>query len=241
MALWPTTAKGLKARISSYRRTLRQEYETFGMWGDGYGKRLWLFHLYFLLRDDDEVRTYIDWYVATFPDDIYEVSQCVCWALILHRLGRDDEAVYRLARGIRENLPAVAKVVGDYRGPYGIWGEEVMGLSDVDSQIIEAMTNEERHWLVATWRSPTIRDMRERFVVLGRNVATMPVGPQRSAMLDEQWGLARKLCPAEMPALSAGGHDAWLMVGKRATRATRGGAVIRTPPELWQRPGGDHR
>lgn len=68
------------------------------MWGDGYGKRLWLFPLYFLLRDDDEARPFIDWYATTFPNDIYEVSQCLCWALILHRLGRDDEAVYRLVR-----------------------------------------------------------------------------------------------------------------------------------------------
>lgn len=111
--------------------------------GDGYGKRLWLFHLYFLLRDDDEARSFIDWYAATFPNDGREVCQCVCWALILHRLGREDEAVYRLVRGIAENLPAVATVVGDHQGLYGIWGEEVMELTWIDSQIVEAMTDNE--------------------------------------------------------------------------------------------------
>ena len=235
MSLWPTTPRSIRSRIASYRRSLRQEYERFGMWGDGYGKRLWLFPLYFLLRDDDEARSYIDWYVATFPDDSYDVGQCVCWALILHRLGHDDEAVYRLARGIAENLPAVAKVVDDYQGPYGIWGEGTLHFSDLDAQLIEAMTDDERRWLMASWWSPAVTDMRERFVALGRSVETTPVGPQRSALLDELRGLARKFCPVEKVRLSADGAESWIMAGVRAKRATRSAKVIRTSSKLWRR------
>lgn len=241
MALWPTTTKGLRARIASYRRGLRDEYERFGLWGDGYGKRLWLFHLYFLLRDDDEARSFIDWYAATFPNDGHEVCQCVCWALILHRLGREDEAVYRLVRGIEKNLPAVAKVVGDDQGPYGIWGEEVMGLDWIDSQVVEAMTDEERQWLVTSWWSPAVRAMRKRYVALGRSLVALGVGTQRSAALEEQHRLVQAFCPAQMRPLSTDGTESWLMAGKRAMRAVRGEMVIRTSPELWRRPGTDHR
>lgn len=240
MPLWPTTPRSLRTRIASCRRILRQEYDARGMWGDGYGKRLWLFPLYFLLRDDDEARSYIDWYATTFPNDIYEVSQCICWAFILHRLGREEEAVYRLVRGIEENLPAVAKVVGDYQGPYGIWGEEVMGLSDLDGQLIEAMTDDERRWLVASWRSPAVSDMRERCTALGRQLVTAPVGPGRSALLDEYRGLAQRFCPVKTVPLSADGGGSWLMAG-RAVRGTGGRKVIRTSLEIWRQSGDDQR
>ncbi len=242
MALWPTTKPAFRARISSYRRILRQEYDAHGMWGDGYGKRLWLFPLYFLLGEDDEARTYIDWYVVNFPDDGYDPGQSVCWALILHRIGREDEALYRLVQAVDENLPAVAKVVGDYQGPYGMWGEETRHLYDLDDHLIAAMTGEERAWLVASWRSPAVIAMRQRHIVIGREVATLAVSPRRTALLEEQRALVAGFKPAEMPPLSTGDPQAWLMAGRKATRVRRGsGKVISTTPDVWRRvSGGDH-
>jgi len=243
MALWPTTKPALRARISSYRRTLRQEYDANGMWGDGYGKRRWLFPLYFMLGEDDEVRTYIDWYVANFPDDSHDPGQSVCWALILHRIGREDEALYRLVQAVDENLSAVAKVVGDYQGPYGMWGEELQHLYDLDDDLIAAMTGEERAWLAASWRSSTMAAMRERHIAIGREVATLPVSPRRTALLEEQRALVAGFKPAEMPPLSTGDPEAWLMVGRKATPERRGsGKVICTTPDVWRRVSGtDHR
>ncbi len=58
MTAWPTTPQAIKARISSYRRILRQEAASPGGFGDGRGKRFLLFTLYFQLREDDEARAW---------------------------------------------------------------------------------------------------------------------------------------------------------------------------------------
>lgn len=227
---WPTTPTAIRARISSYRRILRQEFSGNSYGGDGYGKRYWLFTLFYLLREDDEVRAYIDWYVSRFPDDIGEVGQFVCWALILHRLGREDEAVYRVVQAIDENLPAVAKVVGDYRGPYGIRGEEVLHFHDLDEQLIAAMTAEEQAWLRSIWRSPAVATMREQHLTSGRAWAAATTQAQRQALSRADQALVASFKPQEMPPLSTG--QGWLTSGLR-TRWTK--KVIVTTPETWRR------
>lgn len=234
MAIWPTTPKAIRARISSYRRILRQEYEgSDGQFGDGYGKRFWLFNLYYLLREDDEVRAYIDWYVHQFPDDHSEVGSLVCWALILRRLGREDEAVYRFVEAIDENLPAVAKVVGDYRGPYGMRGEEVLHFHDLDDQLIAAMTPEERAWLRRTWRSPTVVAMREQHLASGRAWAATTTQVQREAWWSERKALVASFKPKDMPPLSTGSD--WLTSGRVVARTRSSKKVICTTPETWTR------
>ncbi len=232
MALWPTTTTGIKARISSYRRILRQEYETFGMWGDGYGKRLWLFHLYFLLRKDDEARAYLDWYRTTFPDDGGDAGQLLCWALILHRLGSEDEAVYRFVQAIDERLPVVAEVVDDLHAPYGIWGEELWRMYRVDEVIIAAMTAEERNWLRDIWRSPAIALMRERHVANGRAFVAAKTREEREVLSKAGMELVESFKPAEIQPLSTGGS--WLTSGRRRARRS-GRKVIGTTPDIWRR------
>ena len=235
MAIWPTTPQAIRARISSYRRVLRQEYEgNDGPSSDGYGKRYWLFPLFFLLREDTEVRAYIDWYVQRFPDDIGEVSQFVCWALILHRLGREDEAVYRLVKGIDENLPAVAKVVDDYQGPYGMRGEEVLHFHDLDAQLIAAMTAEEHAWLRSTWRLPAVVAMRERRIADGRAWAAATTQAQREALSKAGRAMTTSFKPKEMPPLSSEGTD-WLTSGRVVPRTRSTKKVIVTTPETWRR------
>lgn len=232
MTAWPTTPQAIKARISSYRRILRQEAASPGGFGDGRGKRFLLFTLYFQLRQDDEARAYIDWYRATFPEDHGHAESFLCWALILHRLGREDEAVYRFVQAIDDKLPVVADVVGDLQAPYGIMGEEIWQAYRVDAAVIDAMTAEEHVWLRSTWRLPTVAAMRERYIEIGRALVTEPVGASRSALVREQGALAQAFMPQEMPPLAEGTD--WLASGRVvAKRNSR--KVIRTTPETWRR------
>ncbi|MBA2480335.1 MAG: hypothetical protein H0V44_06715 [Planctomycetes bacterium] len=211
---YPTTKPGIRARIASYRRLLRQEFAEFGRYGDGYGKRWWLFHLYFLLGEEADVRAYLDWYARMFPDDGGEVGQRLCWALILRRFGREDEALYRFVQAIDENLPAVAKVVGDSQAPYGMWGEHeemIRELYEVPSEVVQAITADERRWLVASWHSPAVAAMRHRTIAIGRALVTTTVREKRVALLNQQRALIQAFKPADMPPLSSdASKHSWL-------------------------------
>jgi hypothetical protein len=237
MSLWPTTPQGVRSRIASYRRILRAELAASAYGGDGYGRRYWLFCLYFLLREDDEAGAYIDWYTAQFPDDMGEVSQFVCWALILHRMGRENEAVYRFVQTIENNLPVVADVVGDLQAPYGIGGaEEIWELYRVDEGVIKAMTADERQWLKAMWHAPAVTAMRLRYLASSRAYVAAQTREEREALGKEQRSLVRAFMPATMWPLSADpSGQSWLQGGRSASRkkATKG-RVIRTTPEVWR-------
>ena len=235
MAPWPTTPKDIKARIASYRRLLRQEAASPGGFGDDRGRRFLLFSLYFQLREDIEVRAYIDWYRATFSEDDGHAESFLCWALILHRLGREDEAIFRFVQAINENLPVVAEVVGDLQSPYGIWGEELWQIYRMDETVIADMTAEERAWLRSTWRSPAVIAMRQQYVALGQELVTEPVGTHRSAILTEQRRLPQAFWPQEMPPLSSGAS--WLTGGRAPSKPRSSRKVIRTSPDIWRREG----
>lgn len=232
MTAWPTTPQAIKARISSYRRILRQEAASPGGFGDGRGKRFLLFTLYFQLREDDEARAYMDWYRVTFPEDHGHAESFLCWALILRRLGREDEAVYRFVQAIDNNLPVLADVVGDLHAPYGM-GEEIWQAYRVVSPVIDAMIAEEHVWLRSAWRSPAVVAMRERYIAIGRALITEPVGASRSALVREQSALARAFMPKKMPPLAAGAD--WLLNRRVAASPRSNRKVIRTTPETWQR------
>jgi hypothetical protein len=227
---FPTDKSKIRSRIASYRRILRREFESPTGFGDGYGKRLWLFPLYFLLGEETDVRDYIDWYRGQFSDDHGEVGQFMCWALILRRLDRTDEALYRFVQAIDDNLPAVAKVVGDSHAPYGMFGEEVLDLNWVDEDVVGAMTTDERRWLVTSWHSPAVTAMRERVVAIGRALVDAQGHKDRGALLDEQRGLVAAFRPAEMGAL---GRLGWL-IGRSRERKSKG-RVISTTPDVWRR------
>jgi hypothetical protein len=231
---WPTTKQALRSRIASYRRILRQEFVAHGGFGDGYGKRFWLFTLYFLLRDDDEVRAYIDWYRSMFPDDHGEISQLLCWALMLHRFGREDEALFRFVQAIDDNLPAVADVVNDSQAPYGMWGEELLSLTKVDDAVVQAMTADERQWLAAAWYAPAVVDLRQRCVSIGRALVHANDRKTRVPLLDEQRALIRAFTPTHMPPLSTGKSVSWLMA-QRASATSNSRKVINTTPDVWGR------
>ena len=74
MTDFPATDKGLKQRISSYRRSLTKEKQTHNHIDDSYGKRYLLFCLYLLLGDHSKVQDYFDWYEREFFDDVGESS-----------------------------------------------------------------------------------------------------------------------------------------------------------------------
>ena len=153
--------------------------------------------------------------------------------MILHRLGREDEAIYRFVEAIDENMPAVAKVVGDYQGPYGMRGEEVLHFHDLDAQLIAAMTDEEQVWLRSTWQSPAVAAMREQHLASGRAWAVATTQAQREALSQADQALVASFKPKEMPPLSTGPD--WLTSGRVRVRTRSTKKVIVTTPETWRR------
>lgn len=117
----PDTEKKLRSKISSYKSALNKEKRTFGHINDSGGKRYLLFPLYFVLGDMKRAAEHFDWYTTEFEDDVGEPVQKLCWALSLHRLGREVEARYRLADLMLCNLYIIPHILGRPVEPLDIW------------------------------------------------------------------------------------------------------------------------
>lgn len=234
MSLWPTTRSGIRARISAYRRNLAREAGTLGSFGDGYGKRYWLFVLYFLLREDAAVRSYIDWYRTTFPDDCGEVMQYLCWALLLHRLDRPEEARYRFLQAMECSIPVVATIADDYCGPYGIGNEDVPFAHHVDQQIVAAMTAKERAWIRQLWRDPTTVTVRERQLACARALQREKRPALRERLRVDHDAFMAGHCPSPLLPLSPPGTPPWLVpIPGRTASVLQRDKIIRLTSRSW--------
>jgi len=234
MSTWPTTRSGIRARITTYRRSLAREAGTAGGFGDGYGKRYWLFMLYFLLREDTAARSYMDWYRATFPDDCGEAMSSLCWALLLFRLHRPDEARYRFIQAMECSIPVVATIADDYRGPYGVWNEELPFAHQVDQQIVAAMTEEERTWIRQLWRDSAIRTVCERRVAYERALPLERDPAVRERLVTDHRAFVMGHSPPPLLALSPPGTPPWLVpIPGRSAADLQREKIIRLTAHSW--------
>jgi hypothetical protein len=168
MYKFPKTDRGLRSRIAAYKKAMQQERRTFGCISDGYGKRYLTFWLYFVLGDLKEANTYIRWYERNFEDDVGEPIHKLCCALILHRIGKHEKAKYFLANLMLLNLYVIPLTISEKVDDYGIrFGSNYADLDyaeEIPSEILNAITSEEREWMRDLYNSLEFRRYRKRYI-----------------------------------------------------------------------------
>ncbi len=189
----PKDPKKLKARIRSYERKIRREYEETGYYGDGYGKRYLLGSLYMLLGDLEGAVKYFEWYEATFPHDIGEPSHYLCWALVLYRSGDVERAVKKLRRPMLSNLYLIPHLIDDAWEELDIWHnsnmEEPDYLQYIPAEFFSLWDEEALQWVRETYHSPEMAEVRERYIDIERQLVTEPRGPKHSQLVEEALAL----------------------------------------------------
>lgn len=190
----PTDPKKIRARISSYKSSLRREKKEHGTISDGSGKRMILFWLYFLLDDHDAAREYFEWYEAEFPDDMGEPIQHLCWALSLHRMDNDSPARSRLAIAMLSNSYVIPKILerempSEIRtGSNFEWAEYI---DDCPPELFDAINESDREWMGAEYDSLDFVRLRKRHRELQEKLAKIEVGTERRRVVKQLFALLR--------------------------------------------------
>ncbi len=194
---FPETEKTLKARISSYKSSLNREKKIYGHIDDGSGKRYLLFCLYFVLGDLKRARDYFEWYKAEFPDDIGEPVQQLCWALSLHRMGKEPEARYRLAKLMLSNLYVIPHILGRDIAQYDMWHSSNYETPDyvayIPDEVERNIGESEIEWMKALYDSPEFRNIRQRHVQIFHELQNVHDPDRRRALVDESHTLLKGL------------------------------------------------
>jgi hypothetical protein len=189
----PTEPKKIKERIRRYERQLRKERERIGFIEDKSGKRYLLGPLYMILGDTEGAIRSFEWFEATFPDDIGEPFQYLCWTLALYCSGDLEAAAQKLHQTMLSNLYLIPHLLGSEQEELDIWHasnwEQVDYLQDAPPEIYGLWDDEALQWVVETYHSPEFIQVRERYIDIYKQLKHEGPGPKRSQLVSEAFRL----------------------------------------------------
>lgn len=190
---FPDTEKKLKSRISNYTSAMNKEKREYGYINDSGGKRYLLFCLYFVLDDLVKSDQYFEWYKDEFPDDSGEPIQKLCWSLVLHRMGKDEEAKYRLGKLMLSNLYIIPQIIGKKVDEYDIWHSSNYQYVDyfeyIPEEIAKRISPSEVAWMLSLYDSFEFRRIRKRYIEIYHEIQGLKDIEARKKLLNESYSL----------------------------------------------------
>ncbi|MFH2057495.1 MAG: hypothetical protein ABIJ59_01165 [Pseudomonadota bacterium] len=181
---------------------MTREKKTYSSISDGAGKRYDLFSLYFLLNDFKKSEEYFKWYEKEFDDDVGEPVQKLCWAVTLYRIGKLDQAEYRLADLMLSNLYVIPKILGHDIKKYEIWhsssDESIDYFNYFPDEVLEALTKEDKNWIEGLYDSFVFQRIRQRYIEIFSELQNVNDVKSRRKPIDEADSLLDHLSQSEM-------------------------------------------
>ncbi|KAB2902182.1 MAG: hypothetical protein F9K27_17555 [Anaerolineae bacterium] len=193
MTLFPTDPKQIRSRIRSYERALKKEYDLYGAYDDGAGKRYLLGSLYLLLNDIEAALKHYIWFEKSFGDDIGDPLDLLTWTLVLYRAGDLEAALRKLRQAMLSNLYLIPHVLRidqpelDISHLSNLETREYLGY--IPDEIVRLWDGETLDWLRASYHQAEIQAVRERYIAIKRQLKHEPVGETRSRLVHEAFAL----------------------------------------------------
>ena len=186
----PKTPKGISNKITK----IRSQFSAFKRQYDGHddsgGARYYLFYLYYLLDDNRRSSEYLRWFEKEFPDDTGEPFALLCWALILHRMGKDGN--YILAKTMLSNIYLLPHLLGEEAPkeiPHSSNWESPSFLEYMPERIQAAITEDDLAWIKERYSSECFQRLLNRHIEINKELNETPLGEKRSALVDELYNL----------------------------------------------------
>jgi hypothetical protein len=188
---FPSDPKKIRETIRRYERAFKKLH-----YDDGAGKRFLIGPLYLLMADVAGALRSYDWYKKTFPDDVPEAFNHLCWVLTLLKSEKPVEAKSKLRELIFENLYIVPVLLGDNPKQYPFrhgsnWRELSYVLEGPVKEIFSLWSDSERIWLKKEWQTPEIARDISRFIDLNYILDTQNGYDERRKTLKQITKIAR--------------------------------------------------
>lgn len=193
MSQFPNDPRKIKERIRRYEAALHQEFRKFCFISDGSGKRYLIGPMYLLLGDVSGAVRAFDWFEKTFPNDIGEPFHLLCWALALYKSNDWVKAAKILRKAMLSNLYLLPHLMRIEQPSLDIWqstnweGKEYVEQGPVE--LLRLWDEQALGWAKEHHESEGFWKVRERSIQIMRLLETAPVGPERSALVEELYAL----------------------------------------------------
>ena len=189
MSIFPKDPKKIQATITRYEKAFQKEQQRYGAIDDGAGKRYLLGILYLLKGDLEGSLRSFTWVEQTFPDDVGEPGQYLCWTLALYQAGHVKAATQKLLHTMLMNLSLLPSLLGIDQPHLDIW----QGSSDTSPAYVHALPQEVFQlwdqtaltWAADTYQSERFQQIRTRYIEIYTQLKSEPVGPTRSQLVKD--------------------------------------------------------
>lgn len=189
MYQFPNEPKKIAERIRQYESALRKEAATFGFARDGAGKRYLLGALYLMLGDvEGALRSYKS-LEQTYPDDMGDPLDHLCWTLALYRSGDTEGASRKLLQTMLQNLYLLPALIGEKQERLDIWHgtnlEDASYIEYLPAEVLALWDAAAIGWAKQMYHSPRFHQVRMRYIQISKQLKSEPVGPKRSQLVKE--------------------------------------------------------
>lgn len=185
----PTEPRKIRERIRRYERAFIKELQEFDMISDGSGKRYLLGPLYLILNDIEGAYKSYEWFEKTFPDDVGEPLQYLCWTITLLRKDNINKASNKLIETMLKNLYLIPHMLGLNSERLDIWHgsnyEDIGYLSYLPPVVMELCTEKELDWISKKYYSEKFTAIREKYIGIYKHLKTEPRGPKRTELVKQ--------------------------------------------------------
>ena len=189
-AVIPDVQKKIKAKIRRYERSLRNEQTEHGFISDGYGKRYLLGPMYMQLGNIEGALESFEWFQRTFPDDVGEPFQYLCWALVLFGVGKLDAAKKKLVQTMLMNLYLVPHLLNIEIPRLEIWHgsnmEEPEYVEYLPEKHLDLWDENALDWAKSVYENPRVQQILEKCVSIRSRLKHEPPGSIRRQLVAEE-------------------------------------------------------
>jgi len=190
----PKRKETIKRHIDECEKILRSEKRKFGCYDDSRGIRYHIGSYYMLAEDVEGALKHFKWFKKTFPDDIGEPGQYLSWTLALYKSGDLKKAYSKFLQTLFLNPYVIARVIGiDYVLPFkpgsNIPTKEWAGW--IPDEIYNLWDSESKLWLQESFYREKTQELLLRYNEIGKQIETLPVGAERSKLIEELFAMKR--------------------------------------------------
>ena len=144
-------------------------------------------------RNYRSTRTLATWFTRTFPDDIGEPFQYLCWTLALYRSGDRKNAARKLAQTWFKNPYLVLRLLGTEQQKIDFWHssnwEQPEYLEAGPSELLDLWNEDALAWAKEVYEEAWFKQVRATYLEMQRRLTNEPVGPERSRLVSEIYWL----------------------------------------------------
>ncbi|MEM7537939.1 MAG: hypothetical protein AAF639_37560 [Chloroflexota bacterium] len=180
----------IRDRIKRYERDLRKEKKLFGAFDDSSGTRYLLVPYYVLLGEWRGAVKSNKWFEKNFPNDVGDPFQFICATLAYYKTDDQTNAARLLQKTMFSNLYLVPRLLGQELEPLDVDPysntETAAYLDYAPPEYWDLWDEEALAWIGETYESESFVQMRERYIELEKQLKDEPVGPTRSALVEEK-------------------------------------------------------